>query len=147
MNAPIPFAPGAVRKFLVESATFTALVPASSVATRDLPDKIRGPFVTIRAPGNVGSDPMLRRPLVQIDAWVPKIEILGGTTDPEEVAWDIAALAGQMLGRCKAQDFRGAAWNARWVDGPITFVDTKRGVDNPLFRATIRVELKMRESR
>jgi hypothetical protein len=147
MTAPIPFAPGAVRLFLVNQPAFTALVPAASVSTRDAPDPITGPFVTIRAPGNVGVDPLLRSPLIQIDAWVPKLEILGGTKDPEEIAWDIAAMAGQLLGRVRSQEFRGSAWKARWTDGPITSVDKTRGADQPLFRATVRVELKMRAAR
>lgn len=145
--APLPFAPGAVRLFLIAQPPFTALVPAESVSTRDAPDPITGPFVTLRAPGNVGSDPMLRSPLVQLDAWAPKHEILGGDIDPEEVAWNIAAMAGQLLGRARAQEFRGSVWSARWTDGPISIVDKTRGVDQPLYRATVRVELKMRAPR
>jgi len=143
----VPFAPGAARLFLIGQAEFTALVPASSVTTREAPDPITGPFVTIRAPGNVGTDPLLRKPLIQVDAWVPKLEILGGTTDPEEIAWDIAAMAGTLLCRAKAQEFRGSAWNARWTDGPICDIDTTRGKDQPLYRALIRVEMKLRAAR
>ncbi|BAD56379.1 hypothetical protein [Nocardia farcinica] len=145
MTPPIPFAPGAVRLFLIAQPAFTALCPPEAVSTRDAPDPITGPFVTIRAPGNIGSDPMLRSPLVQIDAWVPKAA--PGEKDPEEVAWDIAAMAGQLLGRTRAQQFRGSAWTARWTDGPITSVDKTRGADQPLYRATVRVELKMRAPR
>ncbi|MFE2994274.1 hypothetical protein ACFXG4_04990 [Nocardia sp. NPDC059246] len=144
---PIPFAPGAVRAFLIAQPSLTALVAADNITTRDLPDPITAPFVTLRAPGNVGADPFLRRPLIQVDAWAPKLEILGGTTDPEEVAWDIAAMAGELLGRARPQQFRDSAWTATWTDGPITFVDTARGIDLPLFRATVRVELKMRAAR
>lgn len=147
MTAPIPFAPGAVRAFLITQPRFTDLVPVEAITTRDLPDPITGPFVTLRAPGNVGVDPLLRRPLVQIDAWAPRIEILKGSVDPEELTWNIAATAAQLLGRAKAQEFRGSAWTASWTDGPITFVDTARGADQPLFRATVRVELKMRAPR
>ncbi len=141
----MPFAPGAARAFLLTQPSFVALAPAANVSTRDLPEEITGPCVTIRAPGNVGVDPMLRRPMIQVDAWVPKIEILGGTIDPDEVAWNIAALAGELLGRARAVTFRNSAWTGRWVDGPITFPpDVKRGPDFPLFRATIRAELKMK---
>lgn len=147
MTAPIPFAPGAARLFLIAQPSYTALVPAESVSTRDTPDPITGPFVTIRAPGNVGVDPMLRKPLIQIDVWVPKIEVLGGTTDPEEVAWNIAALSGQLLHRAKPQEFRGSAWTARWTDGPINSVDKTRGPDQPLYRAIVRVEMKLRAPR
>ncbi|MEU9515920.1 hypothetical protein [Micromonospora sp. NPDC048169] len=147
MTAPIPFAPGAVRAFLTAQSRFTDLVPVEAITTRDLPDPITGAFVTLRAPGNVGVDPFLRRPLVQVDAWAPKIEILGGSKDPEELVWDIAGWAGQLLGRAKPQAFRGAAWNATWIDGPINFIDKERGPDMPLFRAVVRVELKFRASR
>lgn len=144
---PIPFAPGAVRAFLIAQPAVTAMVPAASITTRDLPDPINGPYVTLRAPGNVGEDPMLRKPIVQIDVWAPKIEILGGTTDPEELAWNIAATAGELLARARPQEFRGSGWKARWTDGPITFVDKARGPDFPLYRATVRVELKLRAPR
>lgn len=144
---PIPFAPGAVRAFLTTQPRFTAMVPAAAITTRVLPDPLTGACVVIRAPGNVGEDPLLRKPLIQIDAWAPDINILGGTTDPEELTWDIAALAGELLGRCPPQEFRGSAWKARWTDGPLNFVDLKRGPDLPLFRATVRVELKMRAPR
>lgn len=144
---PIPFAPGAARLFLIGQPEFTALVPASSVTTREAPDPITGAFVTIRAPGNVGVDPLLRKPLIQIDAWTPKLEILGGTKDPEEVSWDIAAMAATLLARARAQEFRGAAWTCRWTDGPIASVDTTRGADQPLYRAIVRLEMKLRASR
>ncbi|MBF5002220.1 hypothetical protein IRT45_34450 [Nocardia sp. BSTN01] len=144
---PIPFAPGAVRAFLIAQPKFTAKVPADAITTRELPAPLTGVCTTIRAPGNVGEDPLLRKPLVQVDVWAPKIEILGGTTDPEELTWDIAALAGELLARAKPQEFRGSGWNARWTDGPINMIDLKRGPDTPLYRATIRVELKMRAPR
>ncbi|APE10763.1 hypothetical protein BO226_17465 [Rhodococcus sp. 2G] len=140
---PMPFAPGAIREFLLASDEVLALVPAGNITTRDLPKVIEAPFITLRAPGNVGVDPMLRRPMVQVDVWSPKIEILGGTTDPEELSWNIAALAGELIGRARMQSFRNSTWKAQWTDGPITFVDTQRGADLPLYRATIRVELKM----
>ncbi|MEV6555870.1 hypothetical protein AB0M22_09150 [Nocardia sp. NPDC051756] len=144
---PVPFAPGAARMFLIAQPEFTALVPASSVTTREAPDPITGPFVTIRAPGNVGVDPLLRKPLIQIDVWTPKIEILGGTTDPEELAWDIAAMAATLLARARAQEFRASAWTARWTDGPISSIDTTRGPDQPLYRALVRLEMKLRAPR
>ncbi|MEU1432130.1 hypothetical protein ABZ412_34190 [Nocardia sp. NPDC005746] len=147
MSAPIPFAPGAARVFLVGQAAFTALVPAASVTTRDVPDPIRGPFVTLRGMGGSGDDPMLRTPTVQLDAWAPSLEILGGTTDPEEVAWDIAAMAGQLLGRARNIPFCGSAWSGHWRTGILTAVDKTRGPDQLIFRATIRVDLKMRAAR
>lgn len=145
----IPFAPGAVRLFLVAQPRFIALVPAAAVTTRDVPDPITGPYVTLRAVGTAGSgdDPILRAPIIQIDAWVPPIEIIGGTTDPEEVAWDIAAMAGELVGKARAQEFRGCGWSGRWKHGVITAVDKTRGPDQPIFRATVRVEVKMRAPR
>lgn len=143
MSPPIPFAPGAVREYLLAQPEWSGL-GLQSTTTREAPRKITGAFVIIRAPGNVGGDPMLRRPLIQVDSFVPKLEILGGTTDPDEVAWDNATWAGWLLGRARNIDFRGSAWSARWVDGPITAVDTTRGADMPLYRAIVRAEMKIR---
>lgn len=145
MIPAIPFAPGAVRAFLLTKPEWTARVPASNLTTRDVPQEITGPFVTLRATGNVGPDPMMTNPIIQIDTWVPKIEILGGTTDPDEVAWDVTVLARDLIVRARNIEFRTAAWSGKWVDGPITFPpDKTRGVDFPLYRATCRVELRMR---
>lgn len=145
MIPSVPFPPGAVRAFLTGRGEFLARVPATDVSTRDVPKRITGPFVTLRAAGNVGPDPMMNKPIVQIDTWVPKIEILGGTTDPDEVAWDICVLARDLVVRARNVTFRHAAWSGYWVEGPITFPpDVTRGVDFPLFRATCRVEISMR---
>ncbi|CCW14604.1 hypothetical protein [Rhodococcus aetherivorans] len=141
----IPFAPGAARAYLISRPEMTALIPAGSITTRDVPQKITGPFITLRATGNVGPDPMMNKPIVQVDTWVPKAAILGGTTDPDEVAWNVSVKARDLLSRARNVRFRDAAWSGRWIDGPITFPpDVTRGVDFPLFRATCRVELKMR---
>jgi hypothetical protein len=146
VSKPVPFAPGALREFLLSKPEFAQLVPPKMVTTRELPDKITGPCVTIRVPGNVGVDPMLRKPLLVINAWVPKWEILGGTTDPDEVAWDIAALAGQLIGKARNIPFRESTWAGDWKTGPIVpDPDVKRGVDNPLYRAFVTVEMKLRE--
>ena len=89
---------------------------------------------------------MLRKPLLVVNAWVPKWEILGGTTDPDEVAWDVAALAGQLIGRARNIAFRESAWSGDWKTGPIVpDPDITRGVDNPLYRAFVTVEMKLRE--
>ncbi|MGW0043476.1 hypothetical protein [Rhodococcus sp. NPDC003348] len=145
----IPFAPGAVRDHLMQDADFTAVVPAALITTRDVPLTIDRPFVTCRSSSTGGpGDPMVRTPLVQIDVWVPKSEILAAgpmqiTADPEEVAWDIAGLAGEVIGRARAVPFRNCSWRGRWVDGPMNMVDTTRGPDSPLYRSPVRVELTM----
>lgn len=147
MTPPVPFAPGAARAFLIAQTQWIAL-GVQSTTTRELPDKITGACVFIRAPRNTGTDPFLRRPRIQVDCLVPKIDILGGTTDPEELAWDVAAMAGQLLGRARNVSFRGSAWSGDWYEGPITApTDESRGADNPLFRSIVRVELKMHAPR
>lgn len=145
MTAFTPFAPGAIRDFLINNAEFTALVPAENISTRDIPDPLTGPFVTLSAPSNYGEDPMLRRPMIQCDVWVPKLEILGGDTDPEELAWNIADIAGRLVHKAPSSQrrFRNGSWKATWIDGPITDVDKERGPENPLFRALVRWDLKM----
>jgi len=147
MTAPVPFAPGAVREFLLAQAQYTAL-NVQSTTTRDLPEEITGPCVLIRAVRTDGTDPFLRRSRIQVDVVVPKLEILGGTVDPDELAWDIAATAGQLLGRAANISFRDAAWAGKWVEGPLSGgTDISRGADNPLYRVLVRVELKMRAPR
>ena len=144
-NAPLPFMPAGVRAFLTGQTQYTAL--CSHTTTRELPQSLTGPCVTIRTPVNPGGDPMKRMPLIQLDAWTPNLELLGGTVDPEEVSWDVAAMAGQLLGRARNVEFRGTAWSGNWIEGPVMFVDTTRGVDFPLYRSMIRVELKVRAPR
>lgn len=147
MTPPIPFAPGAVREFLLAQSQYTAL-NVQSTTTRDLPEQITGPCVLIRAVRTDGSDPFLRRARIQVDVVVPKLEILGGTTDPDELAWNIAAVAGQLLGRAANVSFRGAAWAGKWYEGPLSGgTDTSRGADNPLYRVLIRVDIKMHGAR
>lgn len=140
-----PFAPGAIRDFLINHEEFTTHVAAEDISTRDIPDPLTKPFVTISAPSNYGEDPMLRRPMIQCDVWVPKIEILGGDTDPEELAWNIADLAARLVHKAPSskRQFRNASWKATWIDGPITDVDKERGPENLLFRALVRWDLKM----
>lgn len=147
----IPFAPGAVRDYLKADVDFTAVVPATLITTRDSPETITRPFVTVRSAVTSGPDPMLRRPLVQIDAWVPKSEILASGAhpiyaDPEEVAWDIAGLAGETIGRARSVAFRNCSWSGKWIDGPMNMIDKSRGIDHPLYRAPVRVELTMQMS-
>lgn len=147
MSDDLPFAPGAARLFLLADPSFLELISAEHVTTREVPDPLRHPCMTIQATVNRGVDPMLRRPLLQIDTYTPKHEIIGGDIDPEVVSWRIAARAGRLLGRAKNIEFDGASWSGHWVEGPVTMVDRTRGVDHPLYRALIRVELKMRTPR
>lgn len=143
---PIAFAPGAVREFLLTRDEFTSMVDPLSVTTRELPERIVKPCATIRAVGNVGVDPMLRRPLLVFNAWVPPISVMGGTTDPDEVAWDIAATVGQLIGRARNIKFRDSQWSGDWKTGPIVpDPEILRGTDLPLYRAFVTLELKMRE--
>jgi len=145
MTTFTPFAPGAIRDFLINDDEFLTLVDAVNISTRDIPDPIDKPFVTISAPSNYGEDPMLRRPMIQADVWVPKIEMLGGDIDPEELAWNIADLGARLVHRAPnaRRRFRNASWKATWIEGPITDIDNERGPDTPLFRAIVRWDVKM----
>ena len=143
----LPWAPGAVRDYLIHVPVVTATVPAAAITTREAPDPIVGPFILIRGAGVAGRDGALRHPLVQVDAYAPKWEILGGDVEPEELAWNIAAGCGRLLGATRNVDFRSSAWSGEWVDGPLTFVDVSRGESSPLYRATVRVEVHMRPPR
>lgn len=145
MTAFTPFAPGAIRDFLINNNEFVTHVAADHISTRDIPDPITKPFVTLSAPSNYGVDPMHRKPMIQGDIWVPMLEILGGDTDPEELAWNIADLAGRLVHKAprSQRQFRNASWVARWIDGPITAIDDERGPDTLLFRAIVRWDMSM----
>ncbi|WP_032384698.1 hypothetical protein [Rhodococcoides fascians] len=145
MTNTTPFPPGALRQFFRGNAELTALVAEDHITTRELPDVINAPFVTLAAVDNSGEDPMLRDPVVQLDVWVPKWEILGGEVEPEELAWNIADLAGRLAHTAHPdiRRFRNCTWKARWSVGPLTDVDLERGPDLPLYRALVRWDLKM----
>lgn len=146
----IPFAPGAVREALHDDEDLIAHVPKQLITTRDYPENIVRPFIVIRGAGNKGDDPMLRKPFVQIDVFAPPPELLRAEpapilADPEEVAWDLAGLCGQIIGHTTKRLFRNCSWNGRWVDGPGIGpqIDKSRGENMPLYRQTVRVELTM----
>ncbi|OZE10251.1 hypothetical protein CH249_14065 [Rhodococcus sp. 05-2255-3B1] len=144
----IPFAPGAVREALHADADLIEHVPKELITTRDIPENIVRPFIVIRGAGTKGDDPMLRKPFVQIDVFAPPPAILRSEphpilADPEEVAWDLAGLCGEIIGHTTARQFRNCSWNGRWIDGPGNGpqIDRSRGEDMPLYRQTVRVEL------
>lgn len=154
MRIVLPYPPAAVREYLKGDAEFTGLVPPALISTRDTPDRITRPFVKVRPVTTPGRDPMLRNPMVQIDVYAPSLEVITSNTDqsvldlyagvdPEEAAWNIAALAGELLSRARTVSFRNCTWNAAWKEGPLSFPETVRGVDLPLYRSPVRVELKM----
>lgn len=66
MRAPMPYAPGEIRKFLLQSEAFTELLHGGKVTTREVPDPLVKPHVTVAAVGHVGDDPMLRRLMIQV---------------------------------------------------------------------------------
>ncbi|MDF3308713.1 hypothetical protein P3H15_27220 [Rhodococcus sp. T2V] len=154
MRIVLPYPPGAVREYLIGVEEFTDLIPASLITTRDTPDVITRPFALIRPVVTPGKDPMLRRPMVQVDVYSPDLNVilasadpevvaLFGGVDPEESTWNIAALAGELLGRARQQTFRNCTWAAEWKEGPLSIPEKTRGEDIPLFRSPVRVELKM----
>lgn len=154
MRRVLPFAPAAVRDFLGSNAEYTAEVPAELISTRDYPDKITRPFVLCRPAIGNGVDPMLRRMMVQVDVYAPPLEVIRassdpdvvarfGSTDPEELAWDLAALAAELLGRTRSQQFRNCTWTAEWREGPLSMPEKVRGPDLQLYRSPVRVLLKM----
>ncbi|WP_009473873.1 hypothetical protein [Rhodococcus sp. JVH1] len=142
----IPFAPAAVRDRLRTDSDFAAVVPAEFISTRDVPNTLTRPFVTCRSATTTGRDAMLRKPMVQIDVWVPGRPTLQWppSGDPEEIAWDIGGLAGEIIDRSSNIAFRNCGWAGNWVDGPMNLIDKTRGEDLPLYRAPVRVELTMR---
>lgn len=142
---PVPFPPAAARAYLLNQPDFVALVRPEDVSSRDYPDEITRPFVLLSSVTNAGPDPMVNKPLVRVTTKVPKLEILGGTIDPEELAWDITGVARDLLSRARNVRFRNCAWTGHWINGPSTLPpDKTRGVDYPLYGATCQVEFAMR---
>ncbi|HMS75608.1 hypothetical protein [Gordonia sp. (in: high G+C Gram-positive bacteria)] len=151
----LPFAPGAAREILRADPDFVALVGAdpSVITTRELPDPLVRPCVTIAAAINRRLNEQVSSVRLMLNAWVPKAELLvdnlGLVIDPEELAWNIAATAGQildmrrMMGRGPSFEFRGARWRGVWDEGPTTLVDVERGPDNPIYRAVIQVQMNI----
>ena len=91
MTAPVlPFIPAAVRALLISSADFTALVPATRVATR-VPASVAAPCAVVKAPPATPVEVAagVWAPLVQVEGYCPP----GGSVDPEVVVWQIAATA------------------------------------------------------
>jgi len=144
----VPFPPAAARDYLLSQPEFLDLVLPQNVSSRDYPDEITEPFVLITASTNAGPDPVVNKPLVRIITKVPKLEVLGGSVDPEELAWDITSVARDLLSRARNVSFRNCAWTGHWVNGPSTLpVDKTRGVDFPLYGATCQVEFAMKVNR
>lgn len=149
--ARLKFAPGAAREVLRANTEWSELLPdPSQTTTRELPNPLTAPCVTIVAPGNNRINLRQSQVRLMVNVWVPKAEVLQDMTpaidtDPEELSWDIAALAADILdmkavmGRGKAFQFRGQTWRGQWINGPITMVDTERGQDDPLFRSIVEV--------
>ncbi|MFT3661994.1 MAG: hypothetical protein QM809_11490 [Gordonia sp. (in: high G+C Gram-positive bacteria)] len=149
----MPFAPGAARELLLADDEFVGMLAGGTVTTRELPDPLVGPCVTISAGVNRRQNPGQSQVRLMISVWVPKPEILVDRTppiltDPEELAWDIADAAGrvlarrQLMGRGASFTYRGMTWRGIWDMGPTTLVDTARGKDNPLYRSIIEVVMK-----
>lgn len=153
--SPIPFVPGAVRELLRANEDMVALMrSADAITTRELPNPLVGPAMTIRAPGNNRPNIRVSEVRIMCSVWVPPAEVLVDLdpsieTDPEEYAWDVAALAGEILnsrslmGRGPSFKFRNSSWRGEWINGPVTMVDTDRGDDHPIFRALIEVLMKV----
>lgn len=146
-----PYAPGAVRECLLDDDELVHHVPKDHISARDQPKRIQRPFIICRPASTTGRDPLLRKPIVQVDVFVPPRDVLvAGPAliegDPDEVAWDLAALCGDILTRHKGRKWRSANWTGRWIDGPGSgpSMDVARTEDLPLHRALVRVELTMK---
>ena len=149
-----PFAPGAARELLRSTPEFMELVgdDPQRITTRELPDPLRGPCVTIYTGVNRRQNIELSKPRLIVSVWVPAAEILvdqGIDMDPEELSWDVADLAGRIfdrhrqMGRGGGFEFRGVTWRSEWDAGPTTMVDRERGAESPLYRSVIEILMKV----
>lgn len=142
---PMPYPSITVRKLLMEDPEFVELLHGGTVSTRDVPDPLTKPHLTIAVVGMSGDDPMLRKPMVQVTPWVPDTDVSGLDEDPDVTAWNIAATAGHVLGRKRNVVIDDdTAMSIEWVDGPISLYDTKRGKDRVLYYAPARFVCALR---
>ncbi|AON97380.1 tail terminator [Gordonia phage Nyceirae] len=152
----LPFAPGAAREILRTDEQIVEGIgnDPALITTRELPDPLRGPAMTIRAGVNRRENASLSKIRLLISVWVPKAELLVDLappvlTDPEELSWNLAVRAAEVLdmkrlmGRGELFTFRGQQWRGQWDGGPTTMVDLERGPENPLYRSVIEVVMKM----
>lgn len=145
MISPMPYVPGAIRQLLLADETFQALLHGGKVTCREVPDPLTKPHVTVKAVGNQGSDPMLRRLIVQITPWIPSRDVSGIQEDPDVTAWKLASHAGQLLGRAKNIIIDDAhAYSTNWLEGPVQLEDKTRGADRLIYYAPIRVAAHVR---
>lgn len=145
MKLRLPYMLIAVRQLLLQDSEFTDLLDGGTATTRDLPTELVGPAVTIRSAWQDGEDANLRNPTVQVsavlpDSYYPDTGPHAGK-DPDEVAWDIVAQAAIVLDATRNEEFRGAAWNASWTEGPVSEVLTDRDATHPVFACTITVQM------
>jgi len=142
---PLPYMLIPVRRLLLEEAAFVSLLDGGTVTTRDLPEKLTVPAVVVRSTWQDGEDANLRNPTVQVIGVVPPDYAPESGPhagkDPDEVAWDIVALAAVILDATRNEDFRGAAWAASWTEGPVSEVLTDRDPTHPLFTCSITVQM------
>ncbi|MEJ6013288.1 hypothetical protein WG936_05485 [Corynebacterium sp. H127] len=145
MRKPLPYIAGEIRSYLQNSKEFTDLLHGGKISTRLVPDDLQRPHVLVATTGHVGADPMARRLVVQVTPWVPGTEVSHLDEDPDVTAWNLAAMAGEILGRAKNVTIDAhTAWNATWIDGPVQLFDLKRGADKPLFYAPVRFQIHVR---
>ena len=141
----MPYPSITVRKLLLDNPEFVELLNGGTVSTRDVPDPLVKPHVTVAVVGMSGNDPMLRKPMVQVTPWVPDTDVSGSDEDPDVTAWNIAATAGHVLGRKRnvvVDD--DTAMSIEWIDGPVSLYDTKRGKDRVLYYAPVRFVCALR---
>lgn len=142
---PMPYVPGAIRQWLATQEAFTALLHGGKITTRDVPDPLKLPHVTVAVVDHGGNDPMLRRLIVQVTPWAPGRDVSGLQEDPDVTVWNLAATAGELLGRTKnivLDDDH--AWTAKWIDGPVQLYDRERGKDRPIYYAPVRFQVHLR---
>ena len=143
----IPYLPGQVLTYLESDPQLRTYLHGGTLSCREVPDPLGKPHVTVKMVGNQGSDPMLRRVLLQITPWIPARATSGINEDPDVTAWNIAMRAGELLAKAKNIHIPGDdrhAWSATWIDGPVQLEETTRGKDRPIYYAPIRVAVHLR---
>lgn len=108
------------------------------------PDDVTVPWVRSRSAGGF--------PLsAQMGAWSRTVQVEvcatgpvgAGLELPELFVERVAGLIATHLASIRARVFQGASWRPRVLDGPFELIDTSRGVDAPVFKQVVRLDVRM----
>jgi hypothetical protein len=141
MTAPtMPPLTGAIRELLFADPDFVTAC-FGRLATK-APDDVTEPYAVLRTSATpVGANTVAWRGTAQINGCCgfPVAD-----TDPEDVAWNIAAHAARIFGRARNVSWQNVTYSSRVETGPIPGVpDKTRGDGAPIYWVFVRADLSI----